>query len=219
MGANGVYLVSLVKSMPISLVLKTILGLKFTNTATPTLTRKVAKDLCLTRYACPQKNENLQMPKQNTTLSCLLFRASLASLYYTLIIVSYIYRVANMSRPFHLPYGNLLTRIFTYSKVPLDPKDCVNQTIPVISAHSFKTLRFYKAATGGWRHVFELTSDEATTLMVPLPDHPSLTTLMDNLESLRANHTEFRNKVDLMHFEMGLVSRKLDELMCMTSLV
>jgi len=58
MGANGVYLASLVKSVPITInrsVLKTVFGLKFKETAPTFLTRKMAKDLCLTHYACPQK--------------------------------------------------------------------------------------------------------------------------------------------------------------------
>lgn len=41
----------------------------------------------------------------------------------------------------------------------------------------------------------------------------------DNLVNLREDHTELGNKVDLMHSEMGLLSRKLDELIRMTSLV
>lgn len=44
---------------------------------------------------------------------------------YTLIIVNYMYQVANMNRPTSLPYGNILTHIFTHFKVPFDFEKCV----------------------------------------------------------------------------------------------
>ena len=62
-------------------------------------------------------------------------------------------------------------------------------------------------------------SEEATALKVPLLEHPSLTQFADNLESLRQDHAELRTRVDLIHSEMGLLSRKLDDLIRMTSLV
>ena len=148
MDGNGVYLVSLVKSVPITInssVLSTVFGLKFTNPAPPSLTRKMAKALCLTHCACPQK---LAIYKcQNRTppyhvlfpeprlLHYVFVRifypkdhskeayneVALESIYrlmngysvdYASIIINYMYRVAHMSRPSSLPYGNLLTRIF-----------------------------------------------------------------------------------------------------------
>jgi len=57
-GANGVCFETLIKSIRITLsqlVLKSIFGLKFINTAPHTLTRKATKDLCLSQFACPQK--------------------------------------------------------------------------------------------------------------------------------------------------------------------
>jgi len=56
MDGNGVYLVSLVKSVTITInssVLSILFGLKFTNPAPPSLTRKMAIALCLTHYARP----------------------------------------------------------------------------------------------------------------------------------------------------------------------
>jgi len=111
---------------------------------------------------------------------------------YVSIIFSYMYRLANMSRPSSLPHGNLLTRIFTYFKVPFEPEDCVNQSLPVISANSIKSLHFYKTVTRGWKHTSELTSTEATALQVPLPEQPTLYALRDSLESLREAYAELR---------------------------
>lgn len=176
---------SLVKSVPITInrsVLETVFVLKFKDTATPSLTRKMAKDLCLTHYACPQKLEDYN--RQNITppyhvlfpeprlLHYVFVRnfypkdhskeayneVALESIYrlmngysvdYALIIINYMYRVANMNRPTSLPYGNLLTRIFTYFKVAMDSEECVTYTVPVVSVHSLKTLCFFKIATKG----------------------------------------------------------------------
>ncbi|KAJ8428084.1 hypothetical protein Cgig2_025393 [Carnegiea gigantea] len=129
------------------------------------------------------------------------------------------YRVANMSRPSSLPYGNPLTRIFTHFKVPFESEDCVTQSARVISANSLKSHRFYKTATRGWKHASELTSAEATTLQVPLPKQPILHALRDSLESLREDYAELRTQVDLIHTDMGLLGKKLDELIRMTCMI
>ena len=111
---------------------------------------------------------------------------------YALIIVSYMYWVANMTRPTSLPYGNLLTSIFTHFKVPFDSEDCITQSVPVISANSLKSLHFYKTTTRGWKHAFELSSAVATDLQGPLSDQPTLHALWDSLESLREDYIEMR---------------------------
>ena len=129
------------------------------------------------------------------------------------------YQVAHMSCPSSLPYGNLLTRVFTHFKVPVDSEDCVTQTVPVISANSLKSLRFYKTATRGWKHVSVLTSAEATDLQAPISDQPTLHALRDNLESLREDYAGLRTQVDLLHTDMGLLGKKMDALIHMTSLV
>lgn len=67
-----------------------------------------------------------------------------------------------MIRSSSLPYGNLLTRIFTNFKVPFDYEDRVTQSVPVMSANSLKSLCFYKTATRGWKNASEVTSVEAT---------------------------------------------------------
>ncbi|KAJ8443076.1 hypothetical protein Cgig2_004281 [Carnegiea gigantea] len=58
MGANSVYFVSSMKYVKIALTrstLETIFGLKFTESTSSTLTRKTAKDLCLTQFANPKR--------------------------------------------------------------------------------------------------------------------------------------------------------------------
>ena len=57
-GAHGLCFETLIKSFRITLnpaTLESIFGLRYVNTAPSTLTRKVAKDLCLSECACPQK--------------------------------------------------------------------------------------------------------------------------------------------------------------------
>ncbi|KAJ8435532.1 hypothetical protein Cgig2_014451 [Carnegiea gigantea] len=181
-GANGVYLVSLVKSVPITinhLVLEIVFGLKFTATAPPSLTRKMAKDPCLTHYACPPKLAAYKCQNKTPPYHVLFPELRL-----------YMYRVANMTRPTSLSYGNLLTRIFTHFKVPFDSKDYITQLVPVICANSLKFLCFYKTATRGWKHASELISAEATALQVPFPEQPTLHVLQDSLESLREDYAE-----------------------------
>ncbi|KAJ8425502.1 hypothetical protein Cgig2_015876 [Carnegiea gigantea] len=71
----------------------------------------------------------------------------------------------------------------------------------------------------GWKHIYELTPVEATELKIQSPEHPSLHTIAANIDSLREEHADLRTKVDLLHSNMGLLSRKVDELIRMTSLV
>ncbi|KAJ8437465.1 hypothetical protein Cgig2_012905 [Carnegiea gigantea] len=55
---NGVFLKSIVKNVKLTLdhlVLESIFGLKFINTASSNLTCKHAKGLCLSQFACPHK--------------------------------------------------------------------------------------------------------------------------------------------------------------------
>jgi len=138
---------------------------------------------------------------------------------YASIIVNYMYRVANISRPSSLPYGNLLTHIFSHFKVPFESEDCVTQIVPVISANSLKCLRFYKTTTRGWKHASGLTSAKATDLQAPLSDQPTLHALRESLESLREDYAELRAQVDLIHTDMGLLGKKMNELISMTSIV
>ncbi|KAJ8431653.1 hypothetical protein Cgig2_024125 [Carnegiea gigantea] len=94
--------------------------------------------------------------------------------------------------------------------------DCVTQSVPVISANSLKSLCFYKTATRGWKHTSELTSAEATALQVPLPEQRSLHALRDSLESPREDYVELYTQLDLIHTDMGLLGKKLDESIYMT---
>lgn len=55
-GVNGMYLVSLRKFVSITInraTLETVFGLKFTENAPSSLTRKMAKDLRLAQFTCP----------------------------------------------------------------------------------------------------------------------------------------------------------------------
>lgn len=85
----------------------------------------------------------------------------------------------------------------------------------LISAHSLKSLHFYKTAIRGWKNASKLTSAEALALQVPPPEQPTLLILRDNLENLREDYAELRTQVDLIHSEMGLLGKKLDALIRM----
>jgi len=65
----------------------------------------------------------------------------------------------------------------------------------------------------------KLTPEDATAFKVHLPENPSLTILAYSLESLREDHTKLRTRVDIIHNEIGLFSKKVDDLMHITSLV
>ncbi|KAJ8435019.1 hypothetical protein Cgig2_013669 [Carnegiea gigantea] len=141
------------------------------------------------------------------------------SVYYAFIVLHCMYRVANMGRTSSLSYGNLLTRIFNHFKVPLDLEDFVAQPVSIISANSLKILCFYKTAARGWKHISELTHKELTALKIPLFESPSLATLAESLQSLKEDHTELRTRVVHIQSEMGIIGRKMDELIRLTSLV
>jgi len=112
---------------------------------------------------------------------------------YASIVLNYMYQVASVSRTRLLPYSNLLTRIFNHFKVPLDLEDCVTQSVPMISAHSLRTLCFYKIKPRGWQHVIDLTPGEASALKVSLPNHPSSPNLAEALVGLKEDQAEHRN--------------------------
>uniref|UniRef100_A0A7C9EM19 Uncharacterized protein n=1 Tax=Opuntia streptacantha TaxID=393608 RepID=A0A7C9EM19_OPUST len=133
---------------------------------------------------------------------------------YASIILNHMYRIANLS----LPYGNLLTRIFTHFRVPLENEECHTQPIPTISAHALKTLKFYKTNSRGWQHLSNLTLAEASSLKVTLPDQPS-TNIAQTLVDVQSEHAELRDQIENVELEIGLIHRKLDELIRMTSLI
>ena len=147
---DSVYVESSVKGVKIILersALSLIFGLKFIDTAPLILTRKVAKELRLSQYACPTKLESYtccsKAPPSHVLCPepCLLHyvfvrifypkdyskeaynEIALETIYrlmngcsvdYAYVILHHIYRIANLNRNPSLPYGNLLTRIFTY---------------------------------------------------------------------------------------------------------
>lgn len=129
------------------------------------------------------------------------------------------YRIINISRIPSLLYDNLLTCIFTHFKVPLDLEDYVTQPVPVISAESLKTLQFYKIETRGWQHVSDFTLEEASALKVVLPNPTSSPNIADTLVALKEDHVELRTQLDHLQMEMGLMNRKIDALIRLTSLI
>ncbi|KAJ8434114.1 hypothetical protein Cgig2_024232 [Carnegiea gigantea] len=141
------------------------------------------------------------------------------SIDYATMILSHMYRVTNMSRTPSLPYGNLLTRIFTYFKVPMDCEECLTHHVSVISAHSLKTLRFYKTAARGWRHLSDLTPNEASSLKIKLPDNGSAPHIADTLTELNEDHAEIRTQLEHIQVEMGLMNCKINELIRLTNLI
>ncbi|KAJ8428241.1 hypothetical protein Cgig2_025055 [Carnegiea gigantea] len=107
------------------------------------------------------------------------------------------------------------------------------KTVPITINHSFlKTvfsLKFTDPAPPsltrkmakdlGWIHISELTPAEATELKVQSPEHPPLHTIAANIDSLREEHADLGTKVDLLNSDMGLLGRKVDELIHLTTLV
>jgi len=111
-----------------------------------------------------------------------------------------------------LPYGNLLTRIFTHFKVPMECEECLTHHVPIISAHSLKILKFYKTAIRGWQHLSDLTPEEASSLKLKLPDTTSAPAIADTLTELKDDHAEIRTHLEHIQAEMGLMNHKLNEL-------
>jgi len=104
------------------------------------------------------------------------------SINYTSVILNHMYRIANWNRSPCLPYGNLLTRIFTHFKVPLHHEGCITQPVATILAHSVKTLRLYKIESFGWQLFSDLTPTEASSLKVTIPDQPFANIAEDRVE-------------------------------------
>jgi len=141
------------------------------------------------------------------------------SINYALIMLNYMYQVANMCRTPLLPYSNILPCIFIHFKVPLDLEDCVTQPVLVISAQSLKTLRFYKIKTRGWPYISYLTPKEASALMVTLLDPTPSPNVADALVALKDHHTELRTQLDHIQMSMGLMNQKIDALIRLASLI
>ena len=184
--SEGISVKSFVNGVKISLdrsVLTLIFGMKFIDNAPSNLTRKMAKDLCLTQFACLAKVEaytrrrkappyhvlypeprllhyvfiRICYPKDHSkeayneiALEAVYRLISGYSINYASVILHHLYHIANLNRNPSLPYGNLLTRIFTHFNVPLDGEECSTHLVPIISTNSLKTLRFYKTESRGW---------------------------------------------------------------------
>ena len=106
----------------------------------------------------------------------------------------------------------------TQSKVPLDLEECSTQPVLMISVNSLKTLRFYKTQSREWKHFHDLTPAEAASLNVSLSDQPSSNVTKTLLE-LQEDHASIREQLDQIHFDMGLMNKKIDELIRLRSLL
>ena len=97
---------------------------------------------------------------------------------YATMIMSHMYRIANISCTPLLSYGNVLTCIFTHFKVRMDCEECLTHLVPVISVHSLKALKFYKTTTRGWQYLSALTPEEASSLKLKPPNTTSALPLL-----------------------------------------
>jgi len=252
--ACGLCFETLVKSVRITLTpatLESIFGLHYVNNAPSTLTRKTAKDLCLSEFACPHTLAHYKSRTNSPPYNVLLPEARLLhyvfirifypkdyskeasnavaleavyrlmsgySVDYACIILQHMYRIAHVCRTPSLPYGNLLTRIFTHFHVPLEHEECLTQPAPTISSHTLKSLKFFKTATRGWQHISALTPAEASSLKISLPPQPS-PNFTHSLTQLQEAHDALRDDLVATQFDLGLLHRKVDELIRLTCLI
>ena len=140
------------------------------------------------------------------------------SVNYAPVVLHHMYRIAHLSRTPSLPYGNLLTRLFIHFHVPLEHDECITQPAPTISAHTLKSLKFYKTATRGWQHISDLTPAEASSLKVSLLDHPT-PNIAQCFTQLQEENVALRDHLDTVPLEVSLLHRKVDELIRMTCLI
>lgn len=101
----------------------------------------------------------------------------------------------------------------------MDCEECLTHHMPVISAHSLKTLRFYKTTARGWQQLSDLTPEEASSLKIKLPDTGSAPDIADTLTELKDDHAEIHTQLEHIQAEMGLMNRKINELIRLTSLI
>jgi len=128
------------------------------------------------------------------------------------------YCIANLNCNPSLPYGNLLTRIFTHFQVPLDGEECSTHPVPIISANSLKTLRFYKTESRWWQHIHDPTQAEAASLNVSISDQPS-PNITKTLLELQEDNAHLQAQIDQLQLDLGLTNRKFDELVRLTCLL
>ncbi|KAJ8426236.1 hypothetical protein Cgig2_030329 [Carnegiea gigantea] len=119
---------------------------------------------------------------------------------YASIVLDDLYRVSCVTRTPSLPYGNLLTNVFQHFGIPLDSEECITQSVPVISAHFLKTLRFYKTEHQGWQHVSDLTPEEATILHVSRPEPYFIPNMVAILTELKEDNATLRSQVEHLQF-------------------
>jgi len=136
---------------------------------------------------------------------------------YATVILNHMHRIPNLNCNPSLPYGNFLTRIFTHCNVPLDLEECT-QPVPIISANSLKTLCVYNTESRGWQHLHDLTPTRASSLNVSLSDQPSPNVTKTLLE-LQEDNASIREQLDQIQLDMGLMNKKIDELIRVTSLL
>jgi len=176
-------------------LLETIFCLKFIDNAPLNLTQKLAKESCLSQFACPKKKLVTYTRVRKALLYHVLFSEP-RFLHYVFVRIFYpkdhskevsneialevVYRLMPWSffttcieLPTWIsipPYLMAISspRYFSQFKVPLDLEECSTQPILIISANSLKTLCFYKTKSRGWQHLYDLNLRTYLSLMSSL---------------------------------------------------
>ncbi|KAJ8437464.1 hypothetical protein Cgig2_012904 [Carnegiea gigantea] len=71
----------------------------------------------------------------------------------------------------------------------------------------------------GWQHASNLTPTEAAVLKVTLPDTLSTANVVTVLAGLQETTATIRQQLDQVQLDMGLMNKKLDSLIRLTSLI
>jgi len=70
---------------------------------------------------------------------------------------------------------------------------------------------FYKIESRGWQHLHDLAPVEPSSLNVPLSDQPS-PNVSETLIELQEDIAYIREQLDQIQLDIGLMNRKIDEL-------
>ncbi|KAJ8433970.1 hypothetical protein Cgig2_033768 [Carnegiea gigantea] len=106
----------------------------------------------------------------------------------------------------------------------LTPLQAVTITLSRSVLESIFSLKFIDTApsniTYKWRqHASDLTLEEATALQVSLPDTPSVRNVAIVLDGLKKDNATLRTQLDQIQLDMGLMKKKIDALIHLTSLI
>ena len=123
----------------------------------------------LVRTILPKPNSTDSLSNKTLELIYILMTSKLVN--FARYILSYVAKVSSIMRSTPLPYSNLLTLVFKHFGASLENKICETKPIPIITSSSLNNVQFFKANSGIWKFIEDMTLDEKKFVSLHFAKH------------------------------------------------